>query len=268
MKLDRKIEYRDIDFAKFSSIKIGGKSKVAIIDKIEDIKNIEKCKIIGGGNNLLVSPLNSQPLIILSKNFDYIFFEHSTLTVGGATPNGKLFHFVKKHNIGGFEFIQNLPSTLGGMLKMNAGVKTYEIFNNLISLKTENGEIDKSDIEFGYRYSKVNGIILEAKFKISQTFSHDLVQQFYKMRSNQPKEHSAGSTFKNPLGLSAGKLIQDVGLKGYRIGDVAFSNIHANFLINLRNGKFDDAIKLIELAEKRVFDRFNIKLHREICIIE
>jgi len=267
MKLGN-ISYNNIDFSKFSSIKIGGISKVVMIEKFEDLQNLSDYKIIGGGNNILISPKNSQNLMMLSKKFDFIYVQNSEISIGGATRNGKIFNFTKKYNIGGFEFIQNLPSTLGGMIKMNAGVKNYEIFNNLISVKTENGWINKSDIDFGYRYSNITGTILEAKFKITSNFSKKLVDYFYLMRSNQPRENSAGSTFKNPIGYSAGKLIQDVNLKGYRIGDMTFSNIHANFLINLKNGKFENAIELIECAEKRVFEKFGIKLQREICVIK
>ena len=249
-----------------SSIKIGGISKVKIIDSFEDIPK-SKYKIIGGGNNILVTPNQTANLVMLSKSFDYIKLENSKIIVGGATPNGKLFNFVKKNNLGGFEFIQNIPSTLGGMVKMNAGVKNYEIFNNLISIQTEKGIVKKSEIDFGYRFAKIEGTIFETTFQIAQEFSNILVKQFHKMRSNQPKEHSAGSTFKNPLGFSAGKLIQDAGLKGYQIGKMSFSNIHSNFLVNLGGGNFDDAIQLIELAEKRVFEKFGVKLQREICII-
>ena len=87
------------------------------------------------------------------------------------------------------------------------------------------------------------------------------------MRSNQPKEPSLGSTFKNPKEAPAGKLLEKVKLKGFRIGNVAFSPKHANFLINLGGGKFSEAIELIEIAEKRVWEEFGIELKREIEII-
>jgi UDP-N-acetylmuramate dehydrogenase len=265
MKLDK---FKYVDFSKFTSIKIGGISKVFIIDTIQDIQELGDFKIIGGGNNLLISPNPQIQLAILSKKFDFIKLQGSEITIGASTQNGKIFNFAKTHNIGGFEFIQNIPSTLGGMVKMNAGMKEFEISNNLVSIKTDKGLLAKNEIEFHYRYSNIKDVILEATFKINSQFSKILVQEFLAMRLNQPKYHSAGSTFKNPKNYSAGKLIQDVGLKGFQIGNMAFSEIHGNFLVNLGGGNFEDALKLIKLAEKQVFEKFEIELKREVCIIE
>jgi UDP-N-acetylmuramate dehydrogenase len=90
---------------------------------------------------------------------------------------------------------------------------------------------------------------------------------FKKMRDNQPLDPSAGSCFVNPEGDAAGRLIQEAGLKGYRIGDMAFSEKHANFLVNLGKGSFDDALKLIRLAQQKVAEQFDIELEPEILII-
>jgi len=87
------------------------------------------------------------------------------------------------------------------------------------------------------------------------------------MRDNQPHMPSAGSCFKNPQGQSAGFLIESVGLKGYKIGNMSFSEQHANFLVNLGNGTFEDAMALINLAKKRVKEKFNISLELEIEVI-
>jgi UDP-N-acetylmuramate dehydrogenase len=92
--------------------------------------------------------------------------------------------------------------------------------------------------------------------------------EFTKMRDNQPQIASAGSCFKNPKGDFAGRLIEAVGLKGYRIGDMEFSNTHANFLVNHENGTFDEAITLINLAKQKVKEQFDIELETEIIIFE
>lgn len=256
-----------IDFSKYSSIKVGGFRTLNIIENKSDISVLKDFKIIGGGNNLLLSNNKNYSLAMLSKNFDFIKRNDSIIEIGGATLNGKIFNFCKKENIGGFEFIQNIPSTLGGMIKMNAGLKGFEIFNNLISIQTERGEILKENIKYDYRYTDISNIILSAKFSFTNHFSEELVLFFQNLRKNQPKGNSAGSTFKNPKFDSAGKLIEAVGLKGFKIGNMLFSEIHSNFLINSGGGKFDDAIKLIKLAESRVFDKFGISLNREISII-
>lgn len=260
---------KNIDFSKFSNINIGGQREIYIIEDIDEVSQLpKKFKIVGGANNILISPRGVTPLGQLSKKFDFLRVTSNYLHIGGATPNGKIFNFAKHHNLSGFEFLQYLPSTLGGAIKMNAGLKEYEIFNNLIAVKTEHGWIEREKINFSYRHTEIDGIIFEAKFKLLQGFNKELVALFKDMRSNQPKEPSLGSTFKNPPNLSAGQLIEQVGLKGFKIGNMAFSKLHANFLINLGNGKFEDGLKLIQLAETRVFEEFGIKLKKEIEIVE
>ena len=92
-------------------------------------------------------------------------------------------------------------------------------------------------------------------------------KMFTQMRDNQPNLPSAGSCFKNPKEHSAGYLIEKVGLKGYAIGGMAFSSIHANFLVNTGEGTFDEAVKLINLAKQKVKEEFGIELEEEIVII-
>ncbi len=256
---------REIDFKRYSSIKIGPKVDVWIIEREDEIR--DDFFIIGGANNLLVSD-NPPPLAMLSKKFKYIEIKDDKLFVGAATPSGVLYSFCKKNNIGGFEFLQKLPGTVGGMVKMNAGLKEYEIFNNLIAVKTKEGYIKKDEIDYGYRYCNLKDVIFEAVFKVDRGFSEDMSVFFKNLRSNQPKEPSAGSCFKNPKGDYAGRLIESVNLKGKRIGDAAFSEIHANFLVNLKNATFKDAISLIEEAERKVFEKFSIKLEREIKVLD
>jgi len=261
------MQIKRVDFSKFSSIRVGGERRVYLIENEDEVFQLQNFQIIGGGNNILVSPNGTLQLAQLSKKFDFIKIEKDLISIGGATPNGKIFNFAKREDISGFEFLQHIPSTLGGMVKMNAGLKGYEIFNNLVAIKTEKGWIEKGEIDYSYRHTDIEGVIFEAKFQLLPQFQKELISLFQDMRSNQPKEPSAGSTFKNPKNYSAGKLLEDVGLKGFRLGDMQFSPLHANFLINIGGGKFDDAIKLIELGEKRVFEEFGVELEREICVI-
>ncbi len=255
---------KKINFSKFSSFKIGSSIDVKILENCEDYS--DDFYIIGSCNNLLISD-NPPPLIKLSKKFDYIKLEDGFLEIGGATPSGKIASFCKKHNLAGFEFVSHLPGTLGGLVKMNAGLKEYEIFNNLISVKTCSMTKEKKDIDFGYRYTDITEPILEAKFKVLDGFDEQKVMLFKTMRLNQPNQPSAGSCFKNPVGDYAGRLIEEVGLKGFKVGDMEFSKIHANFLVNHGDGTFKDAIYLIKEAQKRVYERFKIKLELEIKIL-
>lgn len=259
---------KKIDFSKFSSIKIGAEIDVFMIESIEDCKYAldNDLYLIGSCNNILIGN-NPPSLSKLSKKLDYIKIENENLIIGGATPSGKIASFCKKNNIANFELVSHLPGTLGGLVYMNAGLKEYEIFNNLISIQTCEGSFLKNDIEFGYRYTNISSPILEASFKIELGFDETKVKMFKKMRSNQPSTPSAGSCFKNPQGDYAGRLIEEVGLKGKMVGDMEFSKEHANFLVNHGNGTFDDAIYLIDEAKKRVFEKFCIKLECEIQIL-
>ena len=255
---------KSINFAKFSSIKVGSIIDILMIEK-DDVIPIDRV-IIGGANNLLVSP-TPPPLMMLSKDYEYIKIEDNKLIIGGATKSGKIFSFVKKHNISGFEFLSKLPGTLGGLVAMNAGLKDREIFNLISSVKIGDNYILKDDIDYGYRYARLDGVVREVIFDIKYGFDSSEVEILKSMRANQPSNPSAGSAFKNPIGDYAGRLIDEVGLKGFRKGDMAWSDIHANFLVNLGDGQYEDAIFLINEAKERVKDKFGIELQEEILIL-
>ena len=154
------------------------------------------------------------------------------------------------------------------MLKMNAGLKEYEIFNRLVALHTRSGWHTKAEIPHGYRTTGINEVIFEATFEIEKGFDPSKISLFKQMRANQPSDPSAGSAFKNPPGDFAGRLIEAVGLKGYRLGDMAFSDKHANFLVNLGKGTFEDAAALLELAQRRVKEASGIELEREVIVLD
>jgi len=256
--------FKTIDFSKYSSIKVGQHTEVLMIEKGDTIPNDRY--LIGGANNLLVSP-TPPPLMMLSKDFAYIKQEENMLEIGAAMPTGRIVSYAKKHNIAGFEFCSKLPGTLGGMLAMNAGVKAYEIFNILHSIEIEGKWIAKEDINHGYRFAKLSSIATAARFEIKEGFSQALLDALLSLRSNQPLDPSAGSAFKNPEGDYAGRLIEEVGLKGFRKGDMQWSEVHANFLVNLGKGSFEDAKYLIDLAKEKIFKKFHIMLQEEVKIL-
>ena len=256
--------FKTIDFSKFSSIKVGTPIEVLMLERGDSIPRDRL--IIGHANNLLVS-LTPPPLMMLSKDFSFIELEDDLLTVGCATPTGKLLSFAKKNDLAGFEFISKLPGSIGGMLAMNAGVKSYEIFNILDSIKIDGTWVEKKDIEYGYRFAKLGGVATEVNFKVKKGFSKELLDELVNLRSNQPKTPSAGSAFKNPKGDYAGRLIEAVGLKGVSKGDMQWSEVHANFLVNHGEGTFEDAKYLIDLAKERVLREFGIELKEEVQIL-
>ena len=254
---------KTIDFSKFSSMRIGPIVEVALIEN--DIVP-EGHLIVGAANNVLISP-TPPPLMILSKEYDFIRLEADGLHIGAATPGGRVVSFCKKNDIANFEYLSKLPGTLGGMLKMNAGLKEYEIFNHLIAIRTQSGWKQKSEIEYGYRKTSINEVVFEAVFEAEQGYSTERYDMFSQMRSNQPNDPSAGSCFKNPPRDYAWRLIEAVGLKGERIGAMAFSEVHANFLVNYGGGTYEDALYLIREAQTRVKAAFDIELQCEVVII-
>ncbi len=256
---------QSINFSKFSSIKIGEELDVSILeDCTPEHKNHY---IIGSCNNILIGK-QPPPLLKLSKKYDYIKIENNSLKIGAATPSGKIASFCKKNNIADFEFLSHLPGTLGGLVFMNAGLKEYEIFNNLISINTCGGNLKKEEISYGYRFTDIKTPILEADFELRFGFDEEKLAMFKAMRSNQPSKPSAGSCFKNPEGDYAGRVIEAVGLKGFRVGGMEFSKEHANFLVNAEKGTFDEAIFLIQEAQKRVYEKFKIWLECEIAVLD
>ncbi|RXJ84364.1 UDP-N-acetylmuramate dehydrogenase [Arcobacter cloacae] len=254
---------RTIDFTRYSSIRIGPVLDVLVINEIGDYSDYQ---IIGRANNLLVSPNTNKKFAILGEEFDYIRKEEDLLYVGCATTSGKLLTYTRKNDIKNLEFLAKLPGNLGGLVKMNAGLKSWEVFNYIHSIKTKDGYIKKEDIDFSYRETKIETIVYEVVFNLEYGFSNEMLKEFTKMRDNQPSVASAGSCFKNPKGDFAGRLIEAIGLKGIKKGDMSFSELHANFLVNYGNGTFDDAIYLINLAKQKIKDEFEIDIEEEIII--
>ncbi len=251
-----------IDFSRYSYIKIGPKIDVKKID--EDNYNGEF--LIGGATNTLISP-SPPKLGILDDRYKFITIKNGYLHVGAKTKNITLYNFAKRHNIKGFEFLAKLPGSIGGSIKMNAGVKDYEISNNLVALKTLSGWKEKKEIKFNYRFSEINEPVFEAVFELTEGFDFLLDDNLKTLRSNQPKSPSLGSVFKNPHGDFAGRLIESVGMKGMKKGGIMVSEIHANFFINTGNGTFEDMLYLIKEAKKRVYENFGIVLEEEIIIL-
>ncbi|MCW1360489.1 UDP-N-acetylmuramate dehydrogenase [Campylobacter sp. US33a] len=256
-----------IDFKKYSSVHIGDKFEVQILEKISDFDGF----LIGGANNLLISP-KPKNLAILGENFDFIEIldqnkDFIHIRIGCKTKSNKIYRFAKEKNLRGFEYLSKIPGTLGGLLKMNAGLKGECISQNLVKIATPKGEILRENIGFDYRFCPLNMPFFWAEFKLDFGFDKTKDENLKNARSNQPSGASFGSIFKNPKGDFAGRLIEAVGLKGFSRGDAMLSDKHANFLINKKNASFEDAIFLIGLARKKVFEEFGIELENEVIII-
>jgi len=144
---------RLVDFSKFTSVRIGGVHKIFEVNSIEDLNSPHflGAVMIGGGNNLLISP-NPPKMAILGKEFDYINFNQCGdiihLEIGAATKSAKIYNFCKQNNIAGLEFLKNIPGTLGGLIKMNAGLLKFSISDNLTHVRLARGWVSKDEIKF------------------------------------------------------------------------------------------------------------------------
>jgi UDP-N-acetylmuramate dehydrogenase len=196
-----------------------------------------------------------------------------------GVPLNTLVELGVKENLEGIYRLVGFPATVGGAIAMNAGAFGYEISQHLKAVKflSYEGEeilLKREDLSFSYRSSPFPymGIIFEAIFFFPK-LNYGVYEEYERIKSKRKESQpiqmpTAGSTFKNPPTDSAGQLLERVGMKGYRVGHVAFSEKHANFLINLGGAIFEDVVKIINHAKRRVFEEFGIVLEEEVRLIE
>lgn len=255
----------ELDLSRYTSVRIGTKAMVRVLQEVSELESGEV--LIGAGCNLLVS--STPPLLaILSDKFSYIKQDGLLVEIGAAYSAARIYHFCKMQNLGGLEFLRNIPGQLGGLVFMNAGLCGLSISDSLLEILTPRGWVGKDEFSFSYRHSGINEPIFAARFLLKDGFDQVLAKSLSSKRKSQPKGASFGSCFKNPPGDFAGRLIELVGLKGHVIGGAMFSQAHANFLINFNKASFGDAICLLDLAKTRVYESFGVELQSEVCILD
>ena len=257
------------------------KSKQDLIKVIEIInENKIQLTILGSGSNILVSDNGIRGAVISLKNsLKQIEVDDNILYAECGTMLGKIVKHAVKNNLIGLENLNGVPGTLGGALIMNAGAWGGEISENLIHVevinsKSEIQKIQKKDLNFSYRQSSFNkdDILLSAKFNLKKADKDIIKENFIEAQSGRKKsqplnKRSAGSLFKNPKNNSAGKLLDEAGLKGFSIGDAKISEKHANFFINDGDATSKDMLMLIKKAHKEVKDKFNVNLSLEVKLM-
>ena len=238
--------------------------------------------VTGSGSNLLVSDSGFSGIMIsLSKTFKKMSISDKLeINTESGVMLSTLVRKAIKKNIGGLESLIGVPGTVGGALVMNAGAYGSEISNfftsaNVINLKGEEKIYKKSDLQFKYRFSSFNQneIITNIKFQCKKGNPNDIknlrFKSSIKRKEAQPLNFkSAGSIFKNPKnGPAAGFLIDNVGLKGLRIGGAEISQKHANFIVNHGNAIASDVLELIKIIKKEVYEKYKILLELEIKLV-
>lgn len=289
-KISEELVHKNELMSKHTSFKIGGPADILITPaSVEDIKNsICICHennidytIIGNGSNLLVSDKGIRGVVIkISDKFNQISINENEIKAQAGVLLSVLANKAMEMSLGGFEFASGIPGTLGGAVTMNAGAYGGEMKD----VVTEVTAIDKSgniiklnneEANFGYRTSKIQEndyIVLETIIKL-KNFDKKIIKEktaelTQKRTSKQPLHlPSAGSTFKRPTGYFAGKLIQDSGLKGTRIGDAQVSEKHSGFIVNVGKASFEDVYNLIKLVQKVVRDKYDVELQTEVKIL-
>jgi len=287
---------RDEPMSKHNSLRVGGPASMFVtaqtVDELvaivlfareQDIPNL----VIGNGTNILVGDYGIDGLVIYNKAQDIshkiIDEKQSVWHVASGLLFSRLARITCEQGWTGLEWSNSVPGSVGGGVVSNAGAHGKELKDDLISVEvlTATGEQETwpmADLKLGYRTSRFKAHGQRAMSPIEVILSADIIllrdeagecagkmrEYLEERQAKQPQGKSAGSTFKNPPGSSAGYLIEQVGLKGLRYGQAQFSPKHANFMMNLGGATAAEVQYLMSLAQEKVSEKFSIQLEPEI----
>ena len=282
-----------INLSNYTTIKVGGFaeyfSKPNNTDEFINLinwarLNNQKCRIIGAGSNLLINNIFLKGLTICTKKMKTIKINSLSGIVeaeaGVMLPT--MSNMLAKNGLQGAEWTVGIPGTLGGAIYMNASSGNFSLAKNLLSVKVINiksleiSEIPKKDINFQYRFSPFqqnNLLIISAKMffepkgnikELLETTRKNLKSKTETQPYNLP---SFGSVFQNPANNYAGKLIEELGLKGLKIGGAEVSTMHANFIVNSSTANSQDILDLITVVQQKVLQKKGIFLQPEVRMI-
>lgn len=284
-----------------TTFKVGGPADYFVVpDSVQSVVDVIRlckktgtpCFVIGRGSNLLVTDKGYRGVIVciydtlddvkteFAGKSDDSDDEYAIITAGAGIMLSKLAKTAAQSELTGLEFAGGIPGTLGGAVAMNAGAYGGEIKDCIQSAVVVDDEqnvitLTKEQLELGYRESIVKQkgyIVLSATFKLKKGDAVQIIATMNdfnaRRRDKQPLEHpSAGSTFKRPQGMFAGKLIQDSGLAGYRVGGACVSDKHCGFVVNDNGGSAADIMQVIKDVQRTVKDKFDVELEPEVRII-
>jgi UDP-N-acetylmuramate dehydrogenase len=274
--------------ADWTSLGIGGTTDLLVVRErrylSELVQRLRRAgvpfRLLGGGTNLLVAD-GELPWVVL-----HLARREPTVSISGphvwldaAEDLGRAVTTCARANLGGMEGLVGVPGSVGGALRMNAGAYGTEIgslVRRVELLRMATGaleQVEQSAVRFGYRVSSFapDDIILGVELELVERPYAEIVERIraanVKRRASQPlNQKSAGCIFKNPPGLSAGRLIDELGLKGFRVGDAMVSERHANFFVNVGQASCADMLRLIELVRERVYRTYGIELEEEVIL--
>lgn len=281
---------QDIPLKNKSTFRIGGRAQYYTqVHTDEDVKGAfqwaqeheQKVFVLGKGSNILISDAGWPGLVIDMSDYTSIGWEGNT----AVCQSGALLHMLVKQSVdrglGGMEELAGIPGSVGGALIMNAGAFKQNVCECLISvsgLYADGSEwyLNRKEVDFGYRSSSLNrenSIILKATFSFNEHDNPAQLQSVYeailkKRNQNQPLDlPNCGSVFKRPEGMYAGALIEECGLKGYRMGSAMVSSKHANFIVHDGDATAEDVRKLIVHIQKEVYNKKGVLLEPEVLFV-
>lgn len=281
---------RDEPMREHTSFRIGGPADIMVLPEgtQQVIDTISICKdngcpyyIMGNGTNLLVRDKGYRGVIVkTSTNMNKYRIEGKRVYGQSGVLLSTLSKIIALEGLEGFEYASGIPGTLGGAVTMNAGAYGGEIKDSIewARVLDSDGQIiiyTKAQLELGYRTSVVQRkdlIVLDCELKFENGNREAIwgkIDEYTRRRKlKQPLSvPSAGSTFKRPEGYYAGKLIEDAGLRGAKIGDAQVSSLHCGFIVNVGNATAEDIIALIDYIKEQVMEKFNVALQPEVKVI-
>ena len=275
--------------SKHTSFRVGGPAELLACPRSEEelAALLRQCarmevrpRVLGGGTNILAPDGGVPGVVISTRGLDSLELpEDGSISAGAGVPLARLAVFAQKNGLTGLEFAHGIPGTVGGGMYMNAGAYGGELAQVAVSARflTAEGELRTlvgEEMGLGYRRSAfmgLPGVIVSARFRLEagdpETIQARMRELMERRRASQPLElPSAGSTFKRPVGGYAAALIQEAGLKGFRVGDAAVSEKHAGFVVNLGHASSADVLTLIARVRETVKARSGIELEPEVRI--
>lgn len=282
--------YTDESMAKHCTFKCGGNALVYVVPgNIEEVTKVVKaCResgqefmIVGNGSNLLVRDEGYPGVMIeIGTRISDIDIIGEEIEAEAGAKLSLVATAAMENDLAGMEFAHGIPGNIGGAVVMNAGAyggEMSQIIKSVTVLDTDNEikTLDASQLQLGYRTSIIQArkmIVLKVRLKLVIGSAGEIAMMMQmlmqKRRLKQPLEYpSAGSTFKRPDGYYAGKLIEDAGLKGYRIGGAMVSEKHCGFVINYDNATATDILNLMDEIRQKVKEQFGVELEAEVRII-
>lgn len=285
--IDKERVLVDEPMKKHTTFRVGGNADYFVMPQnAEEVKKIVAlCKdaempyyILGNGSNLLVGDKGYRGVIIqIYKEMNDIQIEGDRVKAQAGALLSRVGTATLEAELMGFEFAAGIPGTVGGAVVMNAGAYGGEMKDIISSatVLTQDGDIitiNKEDLELGYRTSviaKKGYVVLEAEYQLQKGDKEAIRARMDELKvqrvTKQPLEYpSAGSTFKRPEGYFAGKLIQDAGLRGFRVGGAEVSEKHCGFVINKDQATAADIRELMRQVSDKVMQEFGVKLEPEV----